>query len=71
VEEFDNTFVTIPFHVVRREAIQAGFKGKLEAWVVDVDGDNPMRFWISDDAPYILRLSLPMSGGEGVFDIIS
>jgi hypothetical protein len=71
VGEFDNTFVTIPFHVVRREAIQAGFKGKLEAWVVDVGGDNPMRFWISDDAPYILRLSLPMSGGEGVFDIIS
>jgi len=72
VGEFDNTFVTVPFQVVRREAIQAGFKGKVEAWVVDVGGDNPMRFWISDDAPYILRLSLPMSGGgEGVFDIIS
>ena len=71
VGEFDNNFVSIPFHVVRREAIRAGFKGLVNAWVVDVGGDSPMRFWISEDAPYILRLSLPMSGGEAVYDIIS
>jgi hypothetical protein len=71
VGEFDNKFVAIPFHVVRREAIQAGFKGQVQAWVVEVGGDSPMTFWIGDNAPYVLRLSLPMSGGSGIFDMIS
>lgn len=69
--EFDNKLTAVPFHVVRREVIRAGFKGPVNAWVVDVAGDNPMTFWISNDAPYILRLTLPMSGGEAVYDIIS
>ena len=69
--EFDNKLTSVPFHVVRREMIHAGFKGRVSAWVVDVGGDSPMTFWISNDPPYILRLSLPMSGGEAVYDIIS
>jgi hypothetical protein len=71
VGEFDNNPVAIPFHVVRRETIDAGFKGRVRAWVVDVSGESPMTFWISDDPPYILRLELPMSGGKAVYDIIS
>lgn len=70
VGEFDNSFVAVPFHVVRREAIRAGFKGKVNAWVVNVGGDSPLTFWISDDPPYILRLRIPMNGGDGVFDMI-
>jgi len=70
VGEFDNGFVAVPFHVVRRETIRAGFKGRTNAWVVDVGGETPMTFWISDEAPYILRLSVPMNGGAAVYDII-
>jgi hypothetical protein len=70
VGEFDNSLVLVPFHVIRRESIRAGFKGRVRAWVVQVDGDSPMTFWISDDPPYILRLVLPMSGGEAVYDMI-
>jgi hypothetical protein len=70
VEEFDNGFVAVPFHVVRRETIRAGFKGRTNAWVVDVGGEAPMTFWISNDAPYILRLSVPMNGGAALYDII-
>ena len=70
VGEFDNQPVPISFHVVRHETIDAGFKGRVGAWVVDVEGPSPMTFWISDDAPYILRLELPMSGGIGAFNII-
>ena len=71
VGEFDNRPMSIPFHVVRKETITAGFKGRTPAWVVEVGGQNPMTFWISDAPPYILRLTLPMSGGEAVYDIIS
>ena len=71
VGEFSNDPVSIPFHVVRRETIRAGFKGRVPAWVVEVGGAAPMTFWISERAPYILRLTLPMSGGEAVYDIIS
>ena len=55
---------------MRRETIDAGFKGRTNAWVVDVGGDSPMTFWISKDAPYILRLELPLSGGKAVYDMI-
>ena len=71
VGEFDNVPTSVPFHVTRREIIHAGFKGRVNAWVVNVGGNSPMTFWISNDPPYILRLSLPMSGGEAVYDIIS
>lgn len=70
VGEFDNSYASVPFKVVRRETIRAGFKGKVNAWVVEVAGASPMTFWISDVPPYILRLSLPMNGGNAVFDMI-
>jgi len=71
VGEFDNKLASVPFHVVGQEEISAGFKGRVKAWVVDVQSETPMRFWISKDAPYILRLTLPMNGGEAVYDIIN
>jgi len=71
VGEFDDHYALVPFKVLRRETIPAGFKGRVPAWVVDVQGENPMTFWISDNPPYILRLTLPMNGGEAVYDIIS
>jgi len=71
VGEFDNDLTSVPFRVVRRETIRAGFKGRMNAWVVEVGGSTPMTFWISNDPPYILRLTLPMSGGTAVYDMIS
>jgi hypothetical protein len=71
VGEFDDNYSLVPFKVVRRETIPAGFKGHVAAWVVEVGGPTPMTFWISDNPPYILRLRLPMGGGEAAYDIIS
>lgn len=70
IGEFDDHFAMVPFKVVRRETITAGFKGRVPAWVVEVGGENPMTFWISDDAPYILRLVFTSPKGEADYDII-
>jgi hypothetical protein len=44
--------------VVGRARIAAGPLGEREAWVVDVPGDErgSFRFWLSKEAPYVLRL---------------
>jgi hypothetical protein len=70
VGEFDDHYAMVPFNVVRREVIRAGFKGKVNAWVVEVGGENPMTFWIGDDAPYILRLTFIGPKSTASFDMI-
>jgi hypothetical protein len=43
----------------------------VQAWVVEVGGEHPMTFWISDAAPYILRLVFDIKGkGTAVYDMI-
>lgn len=70
-KEFEDKPDLVPFEVVGKERIRAGFKGETDAWVVKVSGDNPMTFWLSDAPPYILRLVLPFQKGEADYDIIS
>jgi hypothetical protein len=70
IAEFTDDYDTVPFRVVRRERVRAGYLGPVETWVVEVGEPTAMTFWISERAPYIIRLVLPMNGGEASFDMI-
>ena len=70
IGEFDDTYDTVPFKVVRREKIGAGAKGEIDAWVVDVGAPTTMTFWIAERPPYIIRLKTPEPQGDAVWDLI-
>jgi hypothetical protein len=70
IGEFTDDYDTIPFRVVRRETVRAGSRGQVETWVVEVGEPTAMTFWISERAPYIIRLVLPMNGNQASFDMI-
>ena len=47
----------VTFKVTRSEVADAGPRGKMKTWVVLADTtDGPMKFWLSREAPYIIRL---------------
>ncbi len=57
VDEDSPTVSWLSFKVVAQQSIDAGSMGKVSAWVVEADSSlGPMKFWLSKDAPYILRL---------------
>jgi len=70
IAEFTDDYDTVPFRVVGRERVRAGYLGPTDTWVVAVGEPTAMTFWISERAPYIIRLILPMSGSEARFDMI-
>lgn len=43
-----------------RERIQAGYRGMIDAWVVDspVPGGGTVSFWIADTPPYLVHMTL-------------
>ena len=70
IGEFTDDYDTVPFRVVRHEPVRAGYLGNVETWVVEVGEPTAMTFWISERAPYIIRLVLPMNGNQASFDMI-
>jgi hypothetical protein len=59
------------YKVVRREQVQAGARGMVDSWLVQLDPtpgacDCTIRFWVSDKAPFIIRMTL--SAGKGQYD---
>lgn len=58
---------TVEYRVVKRERIQAGAKGMVDTWLVETLAPNgcdcTIRFWISDEPPFIIRMTL--SPGKG------
>jgi len=50
----------VAWHTVKvtgRERIEAGRQGPRDCWIVEGDsGSGPLRYWLSADAPYIIRL---------------
>lgn len=51
------------FKVVRKEMVEAGAGKQVEAWVVETDDHGPMTFWLTKDAPYIIKLVYVAPGG--------
>lgn len=58
VADKDAKLTSEPFEVVGQEEVQAGSHGQVKAWVVDSvhPGEYTMRFWLTKQAPYIIRL---------------
>ena len=44
------------FRVVREEMVEAGPDRKIKAWVVETDDNGPMTFWLTKEAPYVIKL---------------
>jgi hypothetical protein len=57
IDEFESRYKPASFKVVREEMFDAGKLGKQNVWVVETEG---MTFRISTNAPYILKLDVPM-----------
>jgi len=53
--------------VVGRERIQAGYRGMLDAWVVEtpVPGGGTVRFWIAETPPFLVHMTLIGTPGKG------
>ena len=57
LDEFTPTVSWTSFTVTGQENVQAGRSGTVMAWVVESNtNQGPMRFWLSKDAPYVIRL---------------
>ena len=57
VDEDALTVSWVTFKVTGEDSADAGPKGKVKVWVVEADSRlGPMKFWLSQDAPYIIRL---------------
>jgi hypothetical protein len=50
----------IAYRVTGRERIRAGSLGMVDCWVVEtpIPGGGDLRFWISDKAPHLIRMTL-------------
>jgi hypothetical protein len=57
VDEDHPTTSWVTFDVSGKEMMDAGGRGNLDTWIVESDTNlGPMKFWISKNAPYIIRL---------------
>jgi hypothetical protein len=56
-DEFEARIKDVTFTVIGKEAVDAGPSGRRDAWIVESNTDQgPMKFWLSDQAPYVIRL---------------
>jgi hypothetical protein len=58
LEEYSEHPVTVSFRVIGKEKVGAGAKGIVVAWKVLVEraAQYTMTFWVTDSAPYIIKL---------------
>jgi hypothetical protein len=45
------------FRVVGEKMVEAGPDQKVKAWLVETDDNGPMTFWLTKQAPYVIKLS--------------
>ncbi len=52
----------VVYRVLRRERVDAGWRGRVDAWVLETDipglPGGVLHFWIADEAPYLVRMTL-------------
>jgi hypothetical protein len=70
----DHPLRGVPFKVVRREKTQAGARGMVDAYVVEMpDPDSgTLQFWFSDGLSFPIRMKIPAGPGrpKAVYDMI-
>jgi hypothetical protein len=74
MDEDEDRTREVAFSVKGRETVTAGFRGQVEAWVVEAPTDRyVMRFWLTKEAPYIIKLRMTFSDRKNVatWEIIS
>jgi hypothetical protein len=75
IAEDEDVAGTVSFKVVGREWVNAGFRGRVRAWVVtsETPGQYVMKFWLIQAPPYILKLEMTYPGQDYVasWDMIS
>jgi len=65
IDENSDTQSWVPFAVTAQERVAAGAGKSVEAWVVESETNlGAMKFWISKDAPYIIRLTYKGPNGN-------
>ena len=53
-----------PYSVLRRESVKAGSLGTRDAWVVESSQNGAtMTFWLSEEAPFVIRLEMSYPNG--------
>ncbi len=74
VAETEDVAASVTFAVVREEQVSAGARGMRQAFVVVVDTPGAYRqtFWLSKEAPYIIRLEVVWADAHAVatFDML-
>jgi len=54
----------VTYRVAGRESIDAGARGQVNAWIVESDTMiGSLKYWISEDAPYIIRMDFKQKNG--------
>jgi len=54
----------VTFQVTGSETIEAGARGKVQAWVVNCDSDiGNLKYWVSEESPYIIRMDYQQKNG--------
>jgi hypothetical protein len=63
--EFDNDLHWVPFQVLKEEMTGAGSGKQVKAWVVLSDTyQGKMKFWLTREAPYVIRLEFTAKNGN-------
>ena len=70
VAEFTNDYEVISYKVVGRERVRVGASEEIDTWVVETGDPASLRFWVSERAPYIIRLVIPGPQVEIHYDMI-
>ena len=58
-------------HVLRRETVDAGMKGRVETWVVAIGAaPSHVTYWIADEAPYVIKAEIRGDSDVTSWDMI-
>ncbi|MBV8857535.1 MAG: hypothetical protein JOZ02_11440 [Acidobacteria bacterium] len=56
LDESTETLRWATFRVARAETVEAGPGKRVKAWVVETEDNGPMTFWLTKEAPYVIKL---------------
>lgn len=70
VAEFTDAYQVVHYRVTARERIRAGSRGERDTYVVEVGDPVTLRFWISEEAPYVIRLVVPGEKADVLYEMI-
>jgi len=69
VSDTSDAYELVPYHVVSRSRVRAGWMGDVDAWVVEAGDPVAFRIWVMDRAPYIARLVAPGPNADSVWEM--